>query len=79
MSQPVLPDDNDPLLAQSVERLTLEQINFLPFGAIRLDQSGHVQFYIKAEAGMSGPGDRPVFGFDFFRDIAPCMDVDHYR
>jgi len=79
MSHSVLPDYNDPLLAQAVERLTPEQIHALPFGAIRLDQSGRVQFYSKAEARLSGRGDRPVLGFDFFRDIAPCMDVDNYR
>ena len=77
MSQPVRPDDYDPLLAQSVERLTLEQIHFLPFGAIRLDQSRTRQVLHQGVSPHVRPGDRPVLGF--FRDIAPCMDVDHYR
>ena len=42
--------------------------------AIRLDNDGRVQFFSKAEARLSGYGERPALGRVFFTEIAPCMD-----
>lgn len=38
------PDDDDPDLATNVEALGTEQIDALPFGAIRLDVARSVKF-----------------------------------
>jgi photoactive yellow protein len=74
-----LPDFNDPELALTVETLTEEEIDALPFGAIRLDESGVVRFFSRAERRQSGYGERPAPGLDFFTKIAPCMANDDFR
>ena len=66
-------------LAEVVERLPKEAIDALPFGAIRLDESGQVTFYSAAEAKLSGYGSRPALGKAFFVEMAPCMDTPAFR
>jgi photoactive yellow protein len=79
MSSPPLPDFDEPRLAEAVERLPPEAIDRLPFGAIRLDASGVVRFYSKAEARLSGYGARKALGLHFFTQMAPCMDNPQFR
>lgn len=67
-----------PRLAIEVEKLTKAEIDALPFGAIRLDRDNRVVFYSKAEARLSGYGERPSIGKIFFTDIAPCMDNEEF-
>lgn len=74
-----IPDFDDADLAQAVQRLPPEVVDSLPFGAIRLDADGVVQFYSKAEQRLSGYGPRPALGRSFFTEIAPCMDKPNYR
>lgn len=75
----ILPDYDDPALARRVEALSPESIDRLPFGAIRLDDEGIVQYYSAAERRLSGSGELERLGGKFFTDIAPCMDNDAYR
>jgi photoactive yellow protein len=74
-----LPDFEDPALADKIRHLTTEQIDQLAFGALRLDGAGIVAFFSKAEARLSGYGDRQAVGLHFFTDIAPCMNNPDYR
>ncbi len=71
-------DFDTPRLAQAIERLTLDEVDALPYGAIRLNAEGRVTFYSKAEARLSGYGTRPAIGKVFFSEIAPCMDNDDF-
>jgi photoactive yellow protein len=71
-------DFDTPRLAQAIERLTVDEVDALPYGAIRLDAEGRVTFYSKAEARLSGYGSRPSIGKVFFSEIAPCMDNDGF-
>ncbi len=50
------PGFDTPRLAEAVERLAPEQVDALPFGAIRLDAGGVVTFYSAAERRLSGFG-----------------------
>jgi photoactive yellow protein len=68
-----------PSLARMVEQLTVDEINQLPFGTIRLNAAGIVEFYSAREAALSGRGDRPVIGMDFFTKIAPCMNTPQLK
>lgn len=79
MSDTPIIDFDEPNLAGAVERLPPETIDALPFGAIRIDREGRVAFYSKAEAALSGYGDRPALGRAFFTEIAPCMDNEAFR
>lgn len=74
-----IPPFEDPALASNVETLSESEIDELPFGAIRLDDAGLVQYYSAAERQLSGYGDRATLGKHFFADIAPCMDNDDFR
>jgi photoactive yellow protein len=74
-----LPRYNDENLAEKVEALSADDVNLLPFGAIRLDASGTVTYYSEAERRLSGSGNHPRMGLNFFHEIAPCMDNAHYR
>ena len=67
-----------PNLAETVERLAPEQVNALPFGAIRLDAAGKVTFYSDTERRQSGYRNETV-GHGFFSEIAPCMDNAAFR
>jgi photoactive yellow protein len=75
----ILPCFEEPELARAVERLGEEQINRLPFGAIRLDAAGTITFYSEAERRLSGSGGRQRLGRHLFAEIAPCMDNDAFR
>jgi photoactive yellow protein len=73
------PDYYDAKLAEKVEALNIDDVNALPFGAIRLDAEGTVTFYSEAERRLSGSGTNPRLGHNFFHEIAPCMDHPDYR
>lgn len=68
-----------PELARAVERVPMDEVDRLPFGAIRIDQDGVVVAYSKAERGLSGSGDLERLGRSFFAEIAPCMNNGDYR
>ena len=74
-----LPAYDDAKLAEKVERMSEGQLKALPFGAIRLNAGGEVTYYSEAERRLSGSGDLPRIGLNFFHDIAPCMDNPDYR
>jgi photoactive yellow protein len=70
---------DQPQLARAVEQLPVDAINRLPFGVIKLTAGGVVEFYSAREAELSGRGDRPILGLEFFTNIAPCMDTPQFR
>jgi len=72
------PDFDRPDLAQTVERLSVETVNALPFGAIRLDADGSVTFFSDAERRLSGYL-KEALGHGFFTEIAPCMNTEKFR
>lgn len=75
-----VPTYEDRNLARKVEQLNDSEINALPFGAIRIGHpDGVVQYYSETERLLSGSGDLPRLCLNFFREIAPCMDGDHYK
>ncbi len=74
----VLPDFTTSRLAEAVERLSVEQIDALPFGVILLDPSGAVVRYSANERRLSEfPGE--VNGCLFFTEIAPGIGTPSFR
>ena len=73
------PAFDTPNLSEVVEQLPVEEIDRLPFGAIKLDRSGAVMFISQRERELSGRGDRPSIGMAFFTDIAPCMNNPGFK
>ena len=74
-----LPDFDQRDLARRVETLPPEALDALAFGAIRLDGAGVVRAYSARERQLSGSGDLPRLGLDFFAQVAPCMDTPRFR
>lgn len=72
-------DYADPHLATQAEAMAAEELDALPFGAIRLDRQGKVVFYSQAERQLSGSGDLARLNGDFFGEIVPCMDTPAYK
>jgi photoactive yellow protein len=72
---PVPLDVDAPHLAEAVEQLSPEQLNMLPFGAIRLDSRFNVVVYNDVERQQSGYR-KEVIGRPFFLEIAPCLNTD---
>ena len=79
MSTARLPNFDQPDLASAVESLSPDALDTLAFGAIRLDDGGTVQIYNLAERRLSGSGDLPRLGLEFFSNIAPCMNLPGFR
>ncbi|MGI4952993.1 MAG: hypothetical protein ACRYGM_14420 [Janthinobacterium lividum] len=73
------PHDIDaPDLAATIGALTPDQLNALPFGAIRLDAAADVLFYSDVERQQSGYR-KEVLGRAFFLEIAPCFGQSQYK
>jgi photoactive yellow protein len=63
---------------QMVDEMSEQELNDLPFGAIRLDKSGKVLSYNSAEAKLTGRDPKKVIGRNFFTDVAPCTNVQAF-
>lgn len=70
---------DQPDLARAIESLRADEIDDLPFGAIRLDAEGAVTYYSEAERRLSGSGAHRRLGLSFFTDVAPCMGTAGYQ
>jgi photoactive yellow protein len=63
------------LPTESLESLSAEEFDRLPFGVIRLSSTGVVLAYNAAEASLSSLKPPSVIGRSFFEDVAPCTKV----
>ncbi|HEY1474272.1 MAG TPA: hypothetical protein VGF53_09330 [Pseudolabrys sp.] len=70
-------DFDAPDLAARAERASLFELDHLPFGVIRIDRDGTVQFYSATEARLSGYGEIPL-GKNLFV-ISTCLGSDAFR
>jgi photoactive yellow protein len=57
----------------------VEEFDRLPYGIIELDASGKVLAFNRFEATRSCCRPQDVIGKNFFRDIAPCTNVQEYE
>ncbi len=77
---------NESQSSYPIERAELERIDgyseqeldSLPFGAIRLDRDGNILSFNQAEVNLSGRKRENVLGKSFFREVAPCTDVQEF-
>jgi len=51
-----------------------EQLQKAPFGIIRVDDSGEVEFYNRYESDLSGISPEDAIGRNFFTNLAPCAN-----
>lgn len=72
-------DFGDPDLAAKVEEMTKAERDQLPFGMLKLDRDGRVVGYNKVEEQIAGIDYAQYMSYNFFTEIAPCMDNPFFR
>jgi photoactive yellow protein len=60
---------------ESISRMSEEQLDELPFGAIRLDKDGTIISFNMSESKLTGRKKERVVGRNFFTEVAPCTNV----
>jgi photoactive yellow protein len=61
-----------------IDEMNEQQLDELPFGAIRLDATGKVLSYNATEAKLTGRDPKRVIGRNFFTQVAPCTNVQSF-
>lgn len=51
-----------------------QQLDALPFGVIKVDDSGRILFYNKYESELAGVAKEEAMGRNFFTQVAPCSN-----
>lgn len=62
-----------------VNSVSEAELDSLPYGVIQLDDTGAVLRYNAFEAGLSGLKKQNVVGKNFFKEIAPCTDLQQFH
>jgi photoactive yellow protein len=68
---------DDPGVVEQLEKLSEAELDDLPFGVIRINRTGQIQFYSKTEARLSGYGQIPT-GLNMF-ELSSCLASDDFR
>jgi photoactive yellow protein len=63
---------------EEIDRMSEQQLDELPFGAIRLDREGKILSYNMTESKLTGRDPKRVVGRNFFTDVAPCTNVQAF-
>lgn len=61
-----------------IDEMSAEELDQLPFGAIRLDTEGKILSYNLTESKLTGRDPKRVVGRNFFTDVAPCTNVQAF-
>jgi two-component system, chemotaxis family, sensor kinase Cph1 len=67
------------LTAAELSKLTKEELDSLPFGAIRLSSYGTIISYNATEGRLAGRTPERVLGRNFFTEVAPCTNVQEFK
>jgi photoactive yellow protein len=63
---------------EMIDKMSAEELDALPFGAIRLDRNGTILTYNMTESKLTGRDPNRVIGRNFFTDVAPCTNVQEF-
>lgn len=63
---------------EEISQMSEDQLDALPFGAIRLDTDGTILKFNMSESRLTGRDPRRVTGRNFFTDVAPCTNVQDF-
>ncbi len=70
-------EDDD--LADKLQHASEEELDNAPFGIIKVDDEGTVEFFNKYESELSGMDPDEVTGRNFFTQVAPCTNNRLFR
>lgn len=63
---------------EAIDKMSEQELDALPFGAIRLDREGKILSYNMTESKLTGRDPKKVIGRNFFTDVAPCTNVQTF-
>ena len=63
---------------EAIDRMSENELDLLPFGAIRLDREGRILSYNLRESQLTGRKKEKVIGRNFFTEVAPCTNVQGF-
>lgn len=66
-------------MTQDLSQFSISDIDSLPFGYIALAPDGTVRKYNRYEADLARKDPTEVLGKNFFRDVAPCTQVQEFE
>ncbi len=64
---------------EKIQSLHGAELDDAPFGVIVVDHAGTILEYNAYERSMTGIGNRPVIGLNFFTDVAPCTAIREFQ
>ena len=67
-----------PFIFQTIDSIGEKELDSLPYGVIQLDAQGTFLRYNSYEEGLSGLTKQKVVGKNFFKQIAPCTDMQEF-
>ena len=70
-------DTTSRMLVPFLDRLTVEELNAIPYGVVQLDLDGRVLSYNRAEAENVALIPRPL-GLHYFFEVAPSANVPEF-
>jgi photoactive yellow protein len=70
-------DTTTRMLAPFLDRLTVEELDALPYGVVQLDVDGYVLSYNRAEAENAGV--EKALGRHYFAEVAPCANTPEFH
>lgn len=65
---------NEEGLGEALRDMPAEALNDAPFGIVRVDDDGVVEFYNEYESNLSGVDPDDAEGRNFFTELAPCSN-----
>jgi photoactive yellow protein len=69
--------EREDLLA-AIESMTANELDKLPYGAIQLSPDGRVVQFNEYESRLANLKPAEVVGKDFFKEVAPCTQVQEF-
>jgi len=69
----------DDHLAEKLRAASDDELDNAPFGIIKVDDEGTVEFFNQYEAELSGMDPDDVVGRNFFTQVAPCTNNRLFR
>jgi photoactive yellow protein len=67
-----------PFILKTITSIGETELDALPYGVIQLDVQGTVLRYNACEARLSGLPKQKVVGKNFFKQVAPCTDMQEF-
>lgn len=65
-------------IANIVSTMSAKDVDSMAFGAIKLDKSGKILSYNKAEGDITGRDPSAMIGKNFFTEVAPCTNQPQF-